>query len=116
MRRAPVWLMLLALVAFGLGIRPEPNRPAAAPVPATPNEECATSSCRQIAHDLSSVPPEQLPLPTPDPKPATKGQQSVSITEAVSAPSKEVRPASLMVGPDGVIYRRTSSGNSADRR
>lgn len=116
MKRPPVWLIVLALLTLGLAIRPEPNRPAAATLPGTPGEECAISPCRHIAHDLSTAPPEQLPPPTPDAQSTAKREPPIQITEAAPALPKEVQPASLMVGPDGVIYRRTSPGNSLDHR
>ena len=107
MKRAPLWLIIPALLGFGLGVRLEPNRPAAATLPVTSGDECAVSPCRHIAPDLAAAPPEQLPPPTPDAQPAAKREPPVPITEPAPLPLQEARPTSLMVGPDGVIYRRT---------
>jgi hypothetical protein len=116
MRTARIGLFAPALLMLSLMVQPEPaGRTTVSPL--TNQYVTAPAPLRQVAHDFAVLEmkeqtvapprrPEILAPPKPDANPGRMTQ----------TPPKVSRPDEIMVGPDGVIYRRLPPGNSADRR
>ena len=116
MKPARIGVFAPALLALFFMVRPEPNGPTSAPLPSN-RHATAPAPLRQVAHDFATPElkertvvspdhPEILPPPKRDANPGARTQ----------TPPEESWPGEIMVGPDGVMYRRLSAGNSADRR
>jgi hypothetical protein len=114
--------LVAALLTVCPAVRPEPGPSAATPAPNVP-EGAVAPPCREASHDASAPAQDSgtrrnLENKQSLPRRPARAQAApvAGAPKAPPPPPKQGPRTLLMVGPDGVVYRRTEETSSADRK